>query len=193
MTPQEQTIYQDFVSQMKDYGLNEENALQLFESASILELPTRHILVNQGEEQSHLYFVSDGVCLASYLTSKGNTLSKEFFWGQEWVIDCGAVVKQTPSPYLLETLSPVTLICLPIECVQLWRETSHPLYVKLLEAQLIHKENKQSFALLYTPEERYQIISQQFPEMIERLSDTHLAAYLGITPDDLTLIKPDKS
>ncbi len=188
MTPEEQAIYKDFANQMQDYGLSENEALQLFEAASILELPTRHILINQGEPITHLYFVSDGVCHASYLTSDGEALSKAFFWTQEWIIDFEAITKQTPSTYLLETLSPVTLVCLPIESMQQWRTTSQPLYVKLLEAQLIHKENKERFTLLYTPKQRYQIMSQQFPDLIERLSVTHIAAYLGIAPDELSEI-----
>ncbi len=186
MTPQEQAIYQEFILQMQDYGLDENETLELFEASSILELPTRHILVNQGEQPSHVYFVFEGVCHASYLTSQGDTLSKEFFWGQEWILDCEAITKLSPTPYLLETLSPVTLICLPIEVIHGWRATLHPMYVKLLEAQLIHKENKERFSLLYTPEQRYQIIAQQFPDLIERLSDHHLAAYLGITPEKLS-------
>ncbi len=143
MTPQEQAIYQDFLNQMQDYGIDENDAIQLFESSSILDLPTRHILINQGEKPSHLYFVSSGICHSSYLTSLGESLSKEFFWQQEWIIDCEAITKQSPASYLLETLSPVTLICLPIEVIQHWRSTADPLYIRLLEALLIHKENKE--------------------------------------------------
>ena len=90
---------------------------------------------------------------------------------------------------MLETLSPVTLLCLPIMYLNQWRETSHPLYIKLLETQLMHKENKERFMLLYRPEQRYQIMCQQFPDLMKRLSDSHIAAYLGITPISLSRIK----
>ncbi len=188
MTSDEQEIYQSFIAQIQDYGLSEEDAQQLFKVSSVLELPTRHILVNQGQQVSHIYFVSKGVCHSSYLTSLGESLSKEFFWEPELILDCEAISKLSPMPYLLETLSPVILICLPIEVIQHWRIASHPLYIKLLEAHLIHKENKERFTLLYTAEQRYQIISQQFPDLIERLSDSHIAAYLGITLDKLSEI-----
>ena len=189
MTMRDQAIYDNFIKQMLEYGFSSAEAHQLFEVSSPLELPTRHILVNQGQMASHLYFVSHGICHASYLTEEGKTFSKEFYWEQDWISGFESLIKQAPYPYLLETLSPVTLLCLPIEYLNQWKKTSHPLYIKLLETQLMHKENKERFMLLYRPEQRYQIMCQQFPDLMKRLSDIHVAAYLGITPISLSRIK----
>ena len=70
-----------------------------------------------------------------------------------------------------------------------WRDNRHAIYLKLLETQLMYKENKERFMLLYTPEERYELFCQHYPHLLHRLTDYHIAAYLGITPISLSRIK----
>ncbi|GEM77020.1 Crp/Fnr family transcriptional regulator [Vibrio sagamiensis] len=170
-------------------GFIADEARQLIEHGQQLELPTRHILHHQGEVSSHIYFVLEGLCHASYLTDKGKEFSKEFYWEKDWIIGFESVIKEQPSPYVLETLTPCHLFCLPIEVFHQWREEAHPIYIKLLEAQLMYKENKERFMLLYTPEERYQLFCTHYPNLEQRITDSQIAAYLGITAISLSRIK----
>ncbi|SJN57636.1 Cyclic nucleotide-binding domain protein [Vibrio ruber DSM 16370] len=170
-------------------GFHDEDIEALLAIATPLDLPTRHILSHQGEVASHIYFILEGICHASYLTDKGKSFSKEFYWESDWIIGFESLIKREPLPYLLETLSPVKLMCLPISVLFQWHASRHPAYIKLLETKLIHKENKERLMLLYTPEERYQLFRQHYPQLLERLADYHVAAYLGITPISLSRIK----
>lgn len=99
------------------------------------------------------------------------------------------IIKSQPSPYFIETLTSAKLLCLPASSVHQWRKESHPLYIKLLETQLMYKENKERFMLLHTPQERYEIFCQLYPHLLTRLSDYQIAAYLGITHISLSRIK----
>ena len=83
----------------------------------------------------------------------------------------------------------LVVVEIPLAAVQIWRKQGHPIYLKLLENQLIHKEHKERFMLLYSPEQRYLLFCQQFPDLLPRLTDQHIAAYLGITPISLSRIK----
>ncbi|MDW6002815.1 Crp/Fnr family transcriptional regulator [Vibrio mangrovi] len=178
-----------FQTHLEHYGFTDEEIQALVDIATPLDLPTRHILSHQGEVASHIYFVLEGICHASYLTDKGKSFSKEFYWESDWIIGFESLIKQEPLPYLLETLSPVKLMYLPVSTLFQWHTSQHPAYIKLLEAKLMHKENKERFMLLYTPEERYQLFRQNYPELLDRLADYHVAAYLGITPISLSRIK----
>ena len=53
----------------------------------------------------------------------------------------------------------------------------------------MHKENKERFMLLYSPEERYQLFCQHYPDLEQRITDSQIAAYLGITAISLSRIK----
>lgn len=178
-----------FTDHLRQHDFSDDEIAQLVELASPLELPTRHILVEQGARANAFYFVLEGLCHASYLTEQGKEFSKEFYWEQDWVIGFESLIKQQGSPFLIETLTPCLILCLPIKTLQQWRLAHHPIYLKLVEAQLMHKENKERFMLLYSPEERYQLFCHHFPQLEPRLTDYQIAAYLGISSVSLSRIK----
>ncbi|KJY84267.1 Crp/Fnr family transcriptional regulator [Vibrio galatheae] len=182
-------MFAAFQQQLANNGFTTQEISQLESVARLIELPTRHILLNQGEVAGEIYFLLDGICHSSYLTEKGKAFSKEFYWENDWIIGFEGLIKQQPSPYLLESLTPCSILSLPIATLRDWRNNKHSIYLKLLEAQLMFKENKERFMLLYSPEERYQLFCQHFPHLIERLNDYQIAAYLGITPISLSRIK----
>ena len=157
--------------------------------AEPLDLPTRHILLHQGQTQTHCYFLLNGLCHACYLTEQGKQFSKEFYWDQDVIIGFESLITNEPSAFLLETLSASQLIMLPITLFQQWRQQQHPLYQILLERQLRHKEHKERFMLMHTPEQRLQLFSEHFPELVDRITDYQLASYLGITSISLSRIK----
>lgn len=157
--------------------------------AEPLDLPTRHILLHQGQLQTHCYFLLNGLCHACYLTEQGKQFSKEFYWDQDVIIGFESLITNEPSAFLLETLSASQLIMLPIALFQQWRQQHHPLYQTLLERQLLHKEHKERFMLMHTPEQRFHLFSEHFPELVGRITDYQLASYLGITSISLSRIK----
>ncbi|MFY2510440.1 Crp/Fnr family transcriptional regulator [Vibrio pectenicida] len=179
----------NFKQQLADTGFSEHDINQLIDCAKLIELPTRHILLNQGQVAEEIFFLIEGVCHSAYLTDKGKEFSKEFYWEEDWIIGFEGLIKRQPSPYLLESLTSCVLFSLPIKTLDDWRDNRHRIYLKLLETQLMYKENKERFVLLYTPKERYELFCQHYPHLPHRLTDYHIAAYLGITPISLSRIK----
>ncbi|MGB1321134.1 MAG: Crp/Fnr family transcriptional regulator [Vibrio gallaecicus] len=182
-------MHTSFIEQLQSFDFTPQQIESLLNIAKPMELPTRHILINQGEKSDAFYFVLEGLCHACYLTAEGKNYSKEFYWEQDWIIGFEGLIKMQPSPYLLETLTPIRLLELPMASLVEWRDSNHPLYLKLLETQLMHKENKERFMLLYTPEQRYQLFCEHYPDLQQRLTDHQIAAYLGITAISLSRIK----
>ncbi|NVD05573.1 Crp/Fnr family transcriptional regulator [Vibrio sp. JPW-9-11-11] len=182
-------MLEGFQQQLLSYGFNSSEAQQLCRSAQRIELPTRHILLHQGQIATEIYLLLEGICHSAYLTDKGKEFSKEFYWENDWIIGFESLIKQQTSPYLLESLTPCTLIALPVDTLRAWRAEKHSIYLKLLETQLMHKENKERFMLLYSPEQRYELFCRNFPHLLDRLNDYQIAAYLGITSISLSRIK----
>lgn len=178
-----------FKQNLEQFNLSNDEIESIFYNANLLEFPTRHILTHQGESPSHAFFLLEGLCHACYLTSDGKQYSKEFYWEVDWLISFESLVKNGPSPYLLESLTPVKLLSFPIELIEQWRAESHPLYIKLLETQLMYKEGKERFMLLHSPEERYSLFCETYPDLVSRITDYQIAAYLGITHISLSRIK----
>lgn len=174
---------------LHQHGVSPQEAEAIAAQAEPLELPTRHILLHQGQEAEHFYFLVEGVCHACYLTEDGKAFSKEFYWEQEPIIGFEALTTSQPSGYLLETLMASRVLTLPITLLEQWRSQRHPLYLHLLERQLQFKEHKERFMLMYSPEERYQIFSEHFSELMLQITDKQLASYLGIAATSLSRIK----
>lgn len=179
----------DLVNQLQEHGFTRDEIAEVSTLAIPLELPTRHILINQGDIPSHIYFLLDGICHSCYLTEEGKSFSKEFYWEQDWIIGFESLISNRPSPFLLESLTSISLLCIPIDALRVWREQANPLYIKLLETQLMYKESKERFMLLYSPEERYELFCTHYPDLELRLTDYQIAAYLGITHISLSRIK----
>lgn len=177
---------QEFLYQL---GATPETIEETLTIAEPMELPTRHILLNQGEKPVYCYFLLDGLCHACYLTAEGKQFSKEFYWDQDVLVGFESLINDLPSPFLLETLSASKLLALPISLLQQWRDQGNPLYLRLLERQLSYKEQKERFMLMHSPEERYQLFTENFPELLPRIADYQIASYLGITPISLSRIK----
>ncbi|WP_299021464.1 Crp/Fnr family transcriptional regulator [uncultured Photobacterium sp.] len=180
-----ESLYQ-FLSQL---GATQETIEQAVALAEPMELPTRHVLLNQGESPAYCYFLLEGSCHACYLTAEGKQFSKEFYWDQDVLIGFESLISGQPSPYLLETLSASRLLALPISLLNQWRDEGNPLYIRLLERQLIYKEQKERFMLMHSPEERYQLFAANFSDLQTRIADYQIASYLGITPISLSRIK----
>ena len=71
---------------LRDHGADDETINHALALAEPMELPTRHILLNQGEQPAHAFFLVDGICHACYLTPEGRQFSKEFYWEQELIL-----------------------------------------------------------------------------------------------------------
>lgn len=179
----------DFINQLQDYNFTADEIEKLIRSSKLEYLKPKHVITKQNDHSKSFYFLLEGLCHASYLTEHGKAFSKEFYWQGDWVVGFEGVIANEKSPYTLETLTPTTILSLPISYMQQWRAQSHPFYLKLVETQLVYKERKERFMLLYSPQSRYEIFCQNYPDLHAQLSDYQVAAYLGITHISLSRIK----
>ncbi len=131
-----------FHAYLKQHGFSDAECTQLQSVAQPLELPTRHVLVAQGETTPFAYWVLKGLCHACYLTEEGKSFNKEFYWEQDWAIGFESLPREQASPFMLETLSPIQLMGVRIEVLREWRSIGHPLYQRLRETLLLYKGQK---------------------------------------------------
>lgn len=153
--------------------------------AQLVAFPTRHILTHQGQKPEHVYFLIEGLCHACYLHENGTQHTKELYWEPNRFLGLEPLFMQSPSPFLLETLSASQLIMLPMTLLASWQAQCVPLYQQLLENQMVLHENKARFMAMYTPQDRYQLLRQYLPATESMLTDAHIASYLNIAIDDI--------
>lgn len=178
-----------FRQHLANNGFGPAEIADTLNTAETITIASHTPLIEQDADANSLYFVVRGICHGAYLTDDGKQYSKEFYWEGDWIIGFESLIRQQPLPFLIESIESCQLVRLPIRWLTQLRRQCHPFYLNLVETQLCHKENKERFMLLNTPESRYRRFCQDYPRLLIRLSDYQIAAYLGITPISLSRIK----
>ncbi len=145
------------------------------------------VLLHQGEEQSHAFYLISGILKACHYTDSGVERCKEFYFPNSLCLLFSSWIGNRESSYQIESVTKVEYIKIPMSVLnsQEWVNAK----VKLLEQQLLYKEKKESFFLLNTHEERYKYLTNHFPHWIKHLISVDIANYMGISPVSLSRIK----
>ncbi|WP_245568371.1 Crp/Fnr family transcriptional regulator [Ferrimonas futtsuensis] len=186
MTPEACASLQRVLQQL---GLTGEEATQLACLGKLRQIRSGETLSAQGQVPTQFHLLLEGVCHGVYHTENGRHYSKEFYWEGDWVIGYESLLTGEPLPFEFQAVTDSTLVALTMEPLSRWREQRHPAYLTLLETQLLFKERKERLLLLSTPEQRYRHFCEHYPQLLQRLADYQIAAYLGITPISLSRIK----
>lgn len=164
----------------------------LFKICSFKSFKKGEVIAQAGVVCDHVFFIRKGLVRTYVLTSEGEertirlTKEKDFS-------SCGeSFLFGKPSKEYLEALEDCKVIAFNIKKLEKLTEQN----IRLLK--LNHLAVKEAFGdaikrveffTILTPEQRYQIILNEFPELIQRVPQKYLASYLGITTVSLSRIR----
>lgn len=152
----------------------------------------RGFLLQEGEVCRYASFVVAG-CFKLYAVDKsGKEHNLLFAVENEWMTDLASFYAEQPSRVYIEALEPATV--LQIKHDDLLDLFTH--YHKfdrnfriLVERGYIDLQNRILQSISATAEERYLAFLTQYPHWANRLPNTQIASYLGITPEFLSKIR----
>jgi CRP-like cAMP-binding protein len=150
------------------------------------------VFIAEGSVPKKLAFVVKGLFRYYYTSKKGKEFTKGFFSENSFITAYSAMVQQRPSTYTIEALEDSELLVLDYKE---WRKLSdgHPCWSTLLMAFLhkgyFKKERREREFLLFDAKERYESFLEEYPQMEQRLKQSLIASYLGITPVALSRIR----
>jgi CRP-like cAMP-binding protein len=162
---------------------------------SILQVRTlkrKEFLLKPGEISRTENFINKG-CLRTY-TVDDNGFEHILMFAIEdwWTGDLNSFLNQSPATYYVEALEDT-------EVIQYTKEDLDRLFEKVpkferfyriaLQKSLIGLHQRISQNLSLTAEQRYINFQKKYPQLLERLSQKQIAAYLGITPIFLSILR----
>ncbi|GAB3740471.1 Crp/Fnr family transcriptional regulator [Spirosoma lituiforme] len=151
----------------------------------------REVLLSAGAVAREVYFVVEG-CLRLYYEKEGVDRSAFFFTENQFAGAYNSFITQTPSPHFVETLEPCQLLAVSYDALQRLY-TQVPAMDKLvrivMEDRFVALHKLFTAFVLDSPEERYQHLLREHPDLLHRIPQHHLATYLGITPISLSRIR----
>ncbi|GAB3986199.1 hypothetical protein GCM10028807_03100 [Spirosoma daeguense] len=111
-----------------------------------------------------------------------------------WIADIGSLHSGKPSALFIEALEPS--IVLQIDKQDLYfLYTNLPkldrIFKVIIENKYVELQNRVLQTISSTAQERYLLFLERYPQLAQRLPNTQIASYLGITPEFLSKIRKD--
>ncbi|MGV8135367.1 MAG: Crp/Fnr family transcriptional regulator [Mangrovibacterium sp.] len=148
-------------------------------------------LLKEGEVCNSLFFIDKGYC-RSYRDKDGTEKNTAFYFEGEIATNLASFSTGERSDYFIQACEPlVAIIFSKQELFELSRripeiEALGRACLRLTASRL---EEHADLFKLYTPTERYQYLEQHRPDMLQRVSLSHLSSYLGIARETLSRIR----
>ncbi|WP_019154166.1 Crp/Fnr family transcriptional regulator [Robertmurraya massiliosenegalensis] len=180
----------DFMGKNSSFSAEEMEAIM--KDLVIESYEKNTILLKQGEISSKCYFVLKGCVRQYFIDADGKEVTVNFFTEEQAVVLFKSYKNKVPSDYFLACNEESTLVVGTLESEEtMYRQ--FPVLEKLtrdmVEENFGKEQDERVRFIAQAPEERYQLLLKQRPELINRVPQHQLASYLGITPESLSRIK----
>ncbi len=156
----------------------------------------RQYILQEGDICKYFVFVVEG-CFKMYgVDHSGAEHNLVFTAENDWITDIDSLHKERPSKLFIEAIEPATI--LQISKGDLWYlYTNYPKFDRnfrvIIEDKYIELQNRLLQTFSMTAYERYESFLEQYPSLANRLANTQIASYLGITPEFLSKIRNERS
>lgn len=153
----------------------------------------RGAIVSQpGVVAQEIYFIVKGLLRVLVTDPNGVEHTVHFALENQFVADYTSFILQKPATYALQALEDMELVVLPRETID-WGYNSLAEGQKLgrliAEYYFVYQDNRICNQYARTPKQRYDTITDVFPNIHNRVPQHMIASYLGITPVHLSRLK----
>ncbi len=149
------------------------------------------VLLEEGKVARDCYFTIEG-CIRSYQVVKGDERTTDFFVEGEPVASLASYLAQTPANHYLACVEDSVLAVLNYDKEkELYRRipAMESLCRVSIEKEFAKQQGLLQNYLTKNPEERYKMLQQTRPELLQRVPQYHLASFLGVQPESLSRIR----
>ncbi len=146
-------------------------------------------LQSQGQRVERVWCLEQGLVRGFFLDPQGRERNHAFYAEHEWL---GATRFGSASPWHLQALESSQVVELSeaaLQNLQAQWPQAPSLIMQALQAGLAHQTEREHALLMLDAAERYRSFLQASPALAQRLSQKHIASYLGITEVALSRIR----
>lgn len=163
----------------------------LLASAQLLPLKRKQFFLQEGKICRYICFIETG-SLRSYYIADGKEINTAFYLESSFATNLKSLRNATPAEQYIQAMEDTRLWLLAKEeLLRLYQQ--HPELESfgrnLLEGLVIEQEEQAQLFRLYTPEERYLYMEKHHPALLQRISQSQLASYLGIARETISRIR----
>ena len=167
--------------------------LEEFLSRCIEKKFKRHAIVSRpGIIPNEIFFINSGLIRVVVTDNDGVEHSLHFAMENQFIADYSAFILKQASLYTLRAEEETEAVILPRSAVE-WGyknlKQGDKLGRLIAEFYFIYHDNRLKNLYARTPKERYDTITEIFPNIHNRVPQHMIASYIGITPVHLSRLK----
>jgi CRP-like cAMP-binding protein len=159
-----------------------------------LEVPAKTILLKEGSISRRSFLIENG-CLRLWFNNQGKDTTFQFFFENEGVSSVESFRNNIPSLFTIETIEPSVIHVLHKKDFEAIMQDlgADRMFLKrmmdiVFERQMHYMKEFLSF-IRDTPQQRYQNLLSERPQMVQRVPQHYIASYLGISSVHLSRIR----
>ncbi len=157
-----------------------------------VNIKKRDFLLQAGDVARYEYFITKG-CLKTYsIDEEGKQHISMFGIEDYWTTDMASFISGEPSHFFVEALEDTELLAMPrTKYDLLFQEIPkfERFYRILYQRSLMSYIRRSNLNISMTAEERYIRFMERYPHIVRRIKQKDLAAYIGVTPEFISMIK----
>lgn len=181
------------IKHLNDYlPLNNQEIEELKARTKMRSIKRRQFILQDGDICRHYNFVAQGCFKMYYVDTKGNEHNIQFAAENDWITDIGSFHSEKPSKLYIEAVEPSQVIQIEKPDL-LFFYTNHPKFNRtfrvIMEDKFVELQNRLLQNISFTAQEKYLNFLQYYSNLSNRLPNTQIASYLGITPEFLSKIR----
>lgn len=183
----------EVISSMID--ISDEEYEQFIEGCSFKEAKRKTIIAQKGVVPNEIIFIIEGLLRVVIVDQKGLEHTIHFAMENQFIADYSSFIQAKPSVQILETLENTSYIAIPRSAVKWGYDNLRQgdrLGRFIAEYYFMYQDDRINNQYLRTPQERYEHITQIFPNIHNRAPQHMIASYLGITSVHLSRLKKNR-
>jgi signal-transduction protein with cAMP-binding, CBS, and nucleotidyltransferase domain len=141
---------------------------------------------------NEIFFINKGLIRVLITDKEGTEHTIHFALENQFIADYSNFIQKQPSLYSLQTLEETKVVVLPRSAIE-WGyknlQDGQKMGRLIAEFYFIYQDDRIKNMYARTPKQRYDNITDVFPNIHNRVPQHMIASYLGITPVHLSRLK----
>jgi CRP-like cAMP-binding protein len=174
------------------FPLNHMERKEVSEKFTERVIKRRGFILQQGDVCKYFTFIVSG-CFRQYaIDESGKEHNLQFAAENEWITDLSSFYSEKPSGLYIEAVERSVILQIKHDDL-LYLYTNYHKFDRnfriIVEKKYIDLQNRVMQNISVTAENRYSNFLAGYPNLVNRIPNTQIASYLGITPEFLSKVR----